>query len=184
MEAEHWEVAGNPLLGILPRPFNSSICTYCLCYSFLPALLCNNEGWEYPDLHQLGSTAGAAVIPSLTEWSAEGFVKHTHTTMLHLPSDQRKFAQGIQNPWHEMTDQNWAFVQQESLVLLLESWPRTSTDRAGLAEDWYAAGECWTSAEGKKDDAVTSTYLNPIEMNSGISPERDTADSDRIILEA
>lgn len=72
-------MAGNPLLGILPRPFNSSICTYCLCYSFLPALLCNNEGWEYPDLHQLGSTAEAAVIPSLTEWSAEGFVKHTHT---------------------------------------------------------------------------------------------------------
>lgn len=31
---------------------------------------------------------------------------------------------------------------------------------------------------------MTSTYLNPIEMNSGISPERDTADSDRIILEA
>lgn len=83
-------MAGNPLLGILPRPFNSSICTYCLCYSFLPALLCNNEGWEYPDLHQLGSTAGAAVIPSLTEWSAEGFVKHTHTHYHATPSVRSK----------------------------------------------------------------------------------------------
>ena len=56
-----------PSIGILPRPFNSFICTYCLCYSLLPALLCNDEGWEYPGVQQHGSSARAAAIPPLIQ---------------------------------------------------------------------------------------------------------------------
>lgn len=81
-------------LGLFTAPFAPTVYVFL----FLPALLCYNEVWEYPDLHQLGSSAKAAVISSLTEWSAEGFVKHTHTITLHLPSDQRKFVLDIQNP--------------------------------------------------------------------------------------
>lgn len=38
------------------------------------------------------------------DWSAEWFVKYTHISMLHIPSDQRKFVQGLQNPVTSLDD--------------------------------------------------------------------------------